>query len=66
LKALFQVDLEIIRIMRSKNFSFGFTENIGEFVILRRDIEKVRSLCKLYGIGLDIQRVKIKLKLTRA
>jgi len=43
LSTFFQVDLEIIRIMRSKNFSLGFAENIGKFVILRRNIGKVRS-----------------------
>ena len=40
--------------MKSKNFSFSFTENVGEFVILRRDIRKVRSLCKFYKVGLNI------------
>jgi len=40
--------------MKDKNLSFGFTENIGKFIILRRDIEKVRSLYKLYKVGLDI------------
>ena len=44
--------------MRNENFSFSFTENISEFMILRRNIEKVRSLCKLCRVGLDIQRVK--------
>jgi len=38
--------LEIIKIVRNEDFSFGFTENIKEFMILGRDIEKVRSLCK--------------------
>jgi len=32
--------------MRSKDFSFGFSEDICEFVILERDYEKVRN--KLY------------------
>jgi len=32
--------------IRSKDFSFGFTENISEFIILGRDIEKIRNLCK--------------------
>ena len=41
--------------MRSKNFSFEFTKNIGKFIILRKDIEEVRrSLCKVYGVCLDM------------
>jgi len=31
--------------VRSKDFSFGFAKNISKFVILRRNIRKVRSLC---------------------
>ena len=58
MNTLFQVDLKIIRTIRSKNFSFGFTKNISEFIILRRDIGKVRSLYKLCGVGLDIWGVK--------
>ena len=30
--------------MRSKDFSFGFAKNISKFVILRRNIRKIRSL----------------------
>jgi len=33
--------------MRSKDFSFSFTENISEFIILKRDIRNVKSFCKL-------------------
>jgi len=40
--------------VRSKNFSFGFAENISEFMILRRDIEKIRSLCKFCRVNLNI------------
>jgi len=40
--------------MRNKNFSFDFTEKIGKFVILRRDIGKVWSLCKLCRVGPDV------------
>jgi len=32
--------------IRSEDFNFGFTENVGEFIILKRDIEKVRAFCK--------------------
>jgi len=45
LSTFFQVDLEIIKIVRSEDFSLGFVKNISEFVILKRDIEKVRGLC---------------------
>ena len=44
--------------MRSKKFSFGFTKNISEFMIFRRDIGKVRSLYKLCGVSLDVWGVK--------
>ena len=52
--------------MRSKDFNLGFAENIGEFVIFRENIEKVRSLCKFCRVGLNVQRAKIELKLARA
>jgi len=50
----FQIDFEVVRMMRSKNFSFSFAENIGKFVILRRDIGKIRSFCKFCRISLNI------------
>ena len=50
----FQIDFEIIRMMRSENFSFSFAENISEFIILRRDIEKIRSFCKFGEISLNV------------
>ena len=62
----FQVNLEIIKTMRSKNFSLGFAENISKFVILIRNIEKVRSFCKFCRVGLDVSKVKIELKFARA
>jgi len=65
LSTFFQIDLEIIRMIWSKDFSLGFAENIGKFVILRRDIGKVRNLCKIYRVGLNIQRTKTKLKIAR-
>jgi len=46
LSTFFQIDLEITRPMRSENFSFGFAQNIGKFMIFGRDIGEVRSLCK--------------------
>jgi len=66
LSTFFQIDLKAIRIIRSKNFNLSFAENIGKFVILRRDIETIRSLCKFCGIGLNTQRMKTKFKLAKA
>jgi len=40
--------------MRSENFSFSFAENIGEFMILRKNIGKVRSFCKFCGVSLNV------------
>ena len=40
MNTLFQIDFEVIRIMKSKNFSFSFAENISKFVILRRNIRR--------------------------
>jgi len=52
--------------MRSEDFSFSFAENIGKFMILRRDIGKVRSFYKFCGISLNIQRTKTEFKIVRA
>ena len=52
--------------IRSKDFSFSFVENIGKFVILRRDIGKVRSFCKFCRISLNVQRVKTEFKIAGA
>ena len=65
LSTFFQVDLEVIRMMRSEDFSLGFAENVSKFVIFRRDIGKIRSLCKFCEVGLDVWRVKTELKLTK-
>jgi len=54
LSTFFQVDLEVIKTMRSENFSLGFAENVGKFMILGGDIGKVRSLCKFCGVGLNV------------
>ena len=54
LSTFFQIDFEIIRMMRSKNFSFNFAENVGEFMILTRDIGKIRSFCKFYRVSLNV------------
>jgi len=41
LSTLFQIDFEVIRMMRRENFSFCLAENIGKFVILRKDIREI-------------------------
>ena len=66
LSTFFQIDLEVIRTMRSENLSFSFAENIGKFVIFGRDIGKVRSLCKFCKVSLDIWRIKTEFKITKA
>ena len=47
LSTFFQADIEIIRTMRSEDFSFGFIKDISKFIILRRSIWKVRSVRSL-------------------
>jgi len=42
LNILFQIDFEIIGIVKSKSFSFGFTKNISKFIILGRTVERSR------------------------
>jgi len=52
--------------MKSKDFSFSFAENIGKFVILRRNIGKIRSFCKFCRVSLNIQRIKTEFKIAGA
>ena len=52
--------------MKRENFSFGFTENISKFMILERNIRKVRSFCKFCKVSLNIQKIKTKLKIAKA
>ena len=52
--------------MRSKNFSFSFAENVSEFMILRRNIREIRSFCKFCGISLNIQRAKTEFEIVIA
>jgi len=63
LSTLFQIDFEVIRMMRRENFSFSFAENVGKFVILRGDIGEVRSFCKFCGVGLNVRRTKTEFKI---
>ena len=62
----FQIDFEVIRIMRSENFSFSFAKNIGEFMILRRDIGKIRNFYKFCRVSLNVQRKKTEFKIVGA
>ena len=66
LSTFFQIDFEVIRMMRSKDFSFSFAENISKFMILGRDIGKIRSFCKFCRISLNIQRIKAEFEITGA
>ena len=52
--------------MRSENFSFSFTENVGEFIILGRDIGEISSFCKFCRISLNIQKAKTEFKIAGA
>jgi len=54
LSIFFQVDLQVIRTIRSEDLSFCFTEDVSKFVILGRDIGKIRSLYNLCRVGLNI------------
>ena len=58
MSTLFQIDFEIIRTMRRESFSFSFAENVGKFMILRRNVGQIRSFCKFCGVGLNVQRTK--------
>jgi len=66
LSTFFQINFEVIRTMRRENFSFSFAENVGKFMILGRDIRKVRSFCKFCGVSLNVRRVKTKFEIVRA
>jgi len=48
LYTFFQIDLKVIKAMRSENFSFRFTKDAGKFVIFRRNIKEIRS--RLYKV----------------
>ena len=63
---LFQIDFEVIRIMKKESFSFSFAENIDKFVILGRDIRQVRSFYKFCRVSLNVQRTKIEFEIVGA
>jgi len=54
LNIFFQVDFEAIRIMRSEDLSLLFAENIGEFMILGRDIRKIRGFYKFCRVDINV------------
>jgi len=54
LSTFFQIDFEVIRMMRSKDFSFSFAENVSKFLIFRRNIGEIKSFCKFCGISLNV------------
>ena len=66
MSTLFQIDFEVIRTIRRESFSFSFAKNISKFMILRKDVEQVRSFCKFCGVSLNIQRMKTGFKIVRA
>ena len=66
MSTFFQIDFEVIRTMRIKNFSFSFVENVGKFMILGRDIGKIRSFCKFCGISLNVRRTKTEFEIVEA
>jgi len=66
LSTLFQIDFEVIRTMRRENFCFSFAENIGKFMILRRDIGEIRSFCKFCRVSLNVRRMKTEFEIVGA
>ena len=66
MSTFFQIDFEVIRLMRSRNFSFSFAENIGKFVIFGRNIGQIRSFCKFCEVSLNVQRMKTEFKIVGA
>ena len=58
MSTLFQIDFEVIRMMRRESFSFSFAGNVGKFMILGRDIGQIKSFCKFCGVSLNVQRAK--------
>ena len=66
MSTLFQIDFEVIRIMRRESFSFNFAENIGKFIILRKNVRQIRSFCKFCGVSLNVQRIKTEFEIVGA
>ena len=51
--------------MRRESFSFSFAENVGKFMILRRDIGEIRSFYKFYRVSLNVQKMKTEFEIAR-
>ena len=52
--------------MKRESFSFSFAEDIGKFIILRRDIREIRSFCKFCRVSLNVQRTKTEFEIVEA
>ena len=63
MSTLFQIDFEVIRMMRRENFSFSFAENVGKFMILERNVGQIRSFCKFCGVSLNVRRMKTEFEI---
>ena len=66
MSTFFQIDFEVIRTMRSKDFSFSFAENVGKFMILRRDIGEIRSFYKFCRVSLNVRKTKTEFEIVGA
>jgi len=66
LSILFQIDFEVIRTMRRESFSFSFAENIGKFMIFRRNVGQIRIFCKFCRVSLNVQKKKIEFEIVGA
>ena len=66
MSTLFQIDFEVIRMMRRVCFSFSFAENVGKFVILRVDVGQIRNFCKFCRVSLNVQRTKTEFEIVGA
>ena len=53
--------------LSSKNFSFGFTKDISKFIVLEKNIRKVKSkLCNVYRDYLNPWGANTNFKITKA
>ena len=66
MSTLFQIDFEVIRMMRRENFSFCLAKNVGKFMILRRDIGEIRSFYKFCRVSLNVRKTKTEFEIVGA
>ena len=66
MSTLFQIDFEVIRMIKRESFSFCLAKNVSKFVILGRNIGEIRSFCKFCGVGLNVQRTKTEFEIVGA